>query len=109
MAYGTNPEERYSYGEVSDADRRDFLKALGVIAGGSIAGATLRDLRAEVSSGAAEGLSQRWARPVRGGLTGTLDPALLNEQLAGLEASFELLPELESMGFPSRVRRRTRS
>jgi len=37
---------------------------------------------------------------VRGGLTGTLDPALLNEQLAGLEASFELLPELESMGVP---------
>ncbi|WP_226042048.1 twin-arginine translocation signal domain-containing protein [Natrinema sp. DC36] len=99
MAYGINPEERYSYGEVSDADRRDFLKALGVIAGGGIAGATLHDLRAEVSSGAAEGLAEM-GEAVRGGLTGTLDAALLNEQLAGLEESFELLPELESMGIP---------
>lgn len=99
MAYGTNPEERYSYGEVSDADRRDFLKAFGVIAGGGIAGATLRDLRAEVSSGAAEGLAEM-GEAVRGGLTGTLDAALLNEQLAGLEERFELLPELDSMGIP---------
>ncbi|MFD1562015.1 hypothetical protein ACFR99_00305 [Haloarchaeobius amylolyticus] len=99
MAYGTNPEDRYSYGEVSDADRREFLKALGIIAGGSIAGATLRDLRGEVSSGAAGELAEM-GEAVRAGLTGTLDAALLTEELAGLEESFELLPQLAAMGVP---------
>lgn len=99
MAYGTNPEDRYSYGEVSDGDRRDFLKALGVIAGGGIAGATLRDLRAEVSTGGASGLAEM-GEAVRDGLTGTLDAALLSEELTALEESFELLPQLEAMGVP---------
>ncbi|QCS42281.1 hypothetical protein [Natrinema versiforme] len=99
MAYGTNPEDRYSYGEVSDEDRREFLQALGVIAGGAVAGATLRDLRAEVSSGAAGGLAEM-GEAVRGGLTGTLDATLLNEELAALEESFELLPQLAAMGTP---------
>ncbi|WP_254530605.1 twin-arginine translocation signal domain-containing protein [Natrinema gelatinilyticum] len=99
MAYGTNPEERYSYGEVSDEDRRDFLKALGVVAGGAVAGATLQDFRTEVSSGAAEGLAEM-GQAVQNGLTGTLDAALLGEQLATLEGSFELLPQLETMGVP---------
>ncbi|WP_455449519.1 hypothetical protein [Natrinema thermotolerans] len=99
MAYGTAPEERYSYGEVSDEDRREFLKALGVVAGGGVAGATLHDLRGEVASGAAGGLAEM-GEAVRAGLTGTLDGALLAEELTGLEGSFELLPQLASMGVP---------
>ena len=99
MAYGTNPEQRYSYGEVSDENRREFLKALGVIAGGTVAGATLQELRAEVSTGAAGGLAEM-GEAVRDGLTGTLDAALLTEELAALEGSFELLPQLEAMGVP---------
>ncbi len=99
MAYGTTPEERYSYGEVSDEDRREFLKALGVVTGGAVAGATLRDLRGEVASGAAGGLAEM-GEAVRAGLTGTLDSALLAEELAGLEESFELLPQLAAMGTP---------
>jgi len=99
MAYGTAPEERYSYGEVSDEDRREFLKALGVVAGGGVAGATLRDLRGEVASGAASGLA-KMGEAVRAGLTGTLDGALLAEELAELEGSFELLSQLAAMGTP---------
>ncbi|PCR90228.1 hypothetical protein [Natrinema ejinorense] len=99
MAYGTNPEDRYSYGEVSDEDRREFLKALGVIGGGAVAGATLRDLRAEVSSGAAGGLAEM-GEAVRGGLTGSLDAALLSEAVTALEGSFERLPQLGAMGVP---------
>ncbi|WP_254764440.1 twin-arginine translocation signal domain-containing protein [Natrinema marinum] len=99
MAYGTNPEERYSYGEVSDENRREFLKALGVIAGGAVAGATLEDLRTEVSSGATEGLAEM-GQAVQNGLTGTLDEAFLGEQLAALEGSFGMLSELEAMGVP---------
>ncbi|QLG47980.1 twin-arginine translocation signal domain-containing protein [Natrinema halophilum] len=99
MVYGTNPEERYSYGDVSDEDRREFLKALGVVAGGAVAGATLQDLRSEVSSGTAEGLAEM-GEAVQNDLTGTLDATLLSEQLAGLEGSFGLLAELEAMGVP---------
>ena len=99
MAYGTNPEQRYSYGEVSNENRREFLKALGVIAGGAVAGATIQDLREEVSTGAADELAEM-GEAVRSGLTGTLDAALLSEELAGLEESFELLPELKAMGTP---------
>ncbi|ADD04328.1 uncharacterized protein Nmag_0743 [Natrialba magadii ATCC 43099] len=99
MAYGTDPRERYSYGEVSDDERREFLKALGVIAGGTIAGATLHDLRAEVSSGTASGLAEM-GQGIRDGLTGSLDATLLSNQLGALTASFEQLPELEAMGVP---------
>lgn len=101
MAYGINPETRYSYGEVSDADRRDFLKALGVIAGGGIAGATLSDLRTEVSSDAAGGLAEM-GEAVREGLTAPLDAALLTEELSALEESFGQLSTLEAMGVPER-------
>ena len=94
MAYGTNPEERYSYGEVSDEDRRAFLKALG-----AVAGATLYELRSEVTSGSAAGLAEM-GQAVRAGLTGSLDAALLNEQVAALQGSFEELPRLEAMGIP---------
>ncbi|WP_049921165.1 hypothetical protein [Halopiger djelfimassiliensis] len=99
MAYGTNPERRYSYGEVSDQDRREFLKALGIIVGGGVAGATLRDLRSEVSSGAAGGLAEM-GKAVQDGLTGTLDATLLSEELTALTESFDRLPEIAAMGVP---------
>ncbi|WP_323173880.1 hypothetical protein [Natrialba sp. PRR66] len=99
MAYGTDPRDRYSYGEVSDSDRREFLKALGVIAGGSVAGATLNDLRQNVSTETTSGLAEM-GTALQDGLTGTLDAALLSEQLAALTESVESLPELEAMGIP---------
>ncbi|ELZ01996.1 hypothetical protein [Natrialba asiatica] len=99
MAYGTDPRDRYSYGEVSDSDRREFLKALGVIAGGSVAGATLNDLRQNVSTETTSGLAEM-GTALQDGLTGTLDAALLSEQLAALTESVESLPELEAMGVP---------
>ncbi|ELY90970.1 hypothetical protein [Natrialba taiwanensis] len=99
MAYGTDPRDRYSYGEVSDSDRREFLKALGVIAGGSVAGATLADLRQNVSTETTSGLAEM-GTALQDGLTGTLDAALLSEQLAALTESVESLPELEAMGVP---------
>lgn len=99
MAYGTNPDERYSYGEVSDADRRRFLEALGAAAGAGVAGATLRDLRSAVAGGSASGLAEM-GRAVRDGLTGTLDAAFLNDRLAALEGRFDRFPRLEAMGVP---------
>ncbi|WP_255169048.1 twin-arginine translocation signal domain-containing protein [Natrononativus amylolyticus] len=99
MAYGTNPDERYSYGEVSDEDRREFLKALGVIAGAGVAGATLGDLRSEVSTGSTAGLAEM-GESLRSGLTGSLDQALLTSELSALASSFEQLPQLQAMGVP---------
>ncbi|MHC3439467.1 hypothetical protein ACYJ1Y_15600 [Natrialbaceae archaeon A-gly3] len=99
MAYGTSPEDRYSYGEVSDEDRREFLKALGVVAGAGIAGATLGELREEVTAGSSAELAEM-GQAVRDGLTGTLDAALLNEQVGALGESFEQLPQLQAMGIP---------
>ncbi|MDJ1434144.1 twin-arginine translocation signal domain-containing protein [Halostagnicola sp. A-GB9-2] len=99
MAYGTNPGERYSYGEVSSEDRREFLKALGVVAGAGAVGATLTDLRAEVSSGATGELAEM-GEAIRAGMTGSLDAALLNSELSALAERFEKLPELEAMGVP---------
>ena len=99
MAYGTNPEDRYSYGEVSDEDRREFLKALGVVAGAGVAGVTLNELREEVVAGSSTELAEM-GQAVRDGLTGTLDAALLNEQVGALAESFEQLPQLQAMGIP---------
>ena len=99
MAYGTNPRDRYSYGEVSDEQRRDFLKALGVVAGAGVAGATIQELRSEVGTASTVELAEM-GQAIRAGLTGTLDAALLNEQLATLHGRFEQLSSLASMGIP---------
>lgn len=101
MAYGSNPRERYSYGEVSDQDRRRFLIALGAAAGAGIAGNTLNDLRSGVESGSAAGLAEM-GQAVHAGLTGTLNASLLGTEMAALTDQIARLSELQAMGIPDR-------
>lgn len=91
--------------ELTDEDRRDFLKVLGVMGTAAVAGKTLEELTMEelataVTVESASELAER-GKKIRVGMTGELDAALLTESMAALAESIEQLSEVRAAGVPA--------
>ncbi|WP_255171374.1 hypothetical protein [Natrononativus amylolyticus] len=99
MAYGTDPHEGYNYGVVSEANHHRFQKALGVSSTETTDRPTLTDLRSGTSTLPQAGVGGR-GRAIEDRLTGSLDAALLERELAALAEAFETLPALRESGVP---------
>lgn len=96
-----NTQRRLGHaGNVSDEERREFLKVLGVTGAVATGGATLDELSGELAgSTAAEELAPV-GQSIRSDLTGALDAALLSEQQAALTAVTNELPASLDHGLP---------
>lgn len=86
-------------GNVSDEERREFLKVLGVTGTVAAGGATLEELNGEITTGAAAELAPV-GQAIRSDLTGELDTALVAEQQAALTAGVNELPASLEHGLP---------
>lgn len=87
--------------DVTDEDRRDLLKFLGVTgAAGVASGVTWEDIRTEVPAEQNQQLAEM-GREVRNDLSGTLDASALATGMAGIESAVERLPSLEAAGLPT--------
>ncbi|MFB6130775.1 MAG: twin-arginine translocation signal domain-containing protein [Salinigranum sp.] len=84
---------------LSDEERREFLKALGVGGVAVAGGLTLENLGGAIATGQT-GLADR-GEAIRGDLSGHLDASLLASGLEGIDAGIRRIPELRSMGTPS--------
>ena len=87
------------YRSVNDADRRRFLKILGVGGGVAASGFTLEDVRNALQSESDDELAAI-GETIRNDLTGTLNSEVLNAELKGIEGSLGTLAELGSAGLP---------
>lgn len=91
---------------VTDEERREFLKVLGV-AGAAAVGkhsldqVTLEDLRGAVDA-EADGELAAMGRALRNDLAGSLDGSLLAAELGTVASSIERLPAVRERGFPER-------
>lgn len=91
--------------KLGDEKRREFLKALGLLGGAAVAGATveemaMEDLAEAVTVESAGELAER-GQKIRAGLTGQLDAALLAEGMAGIAETIKQLPETRAVGVPA--------
>lgn len=84
---------------VTDEDRREFLKVIGVAGAVATAGATLTDVHHEVSSESATELAPVGSA-IEADLSGTLDAQLIAEQQAELAAAANELPKSIERGLP---------
>lgn len=91
---------------LSDEERRDFLKVLGV-AGAAATGSTALDdvtlsgLRDVVTADSAGEFAQR-GRAIRNDLSGELDPSLLSTELSGVAGAIDELAGVRAAGIPGR-------
>lgn len=83
---------------LTDAERRRFLKLLGV-GGVTATGFTLEDVRSALSAESAEELAAV-GQAIREDLTGTLNSELLSAEVGKVEGSLEALADLEAAGLP---------
>lgn len=96
----------HTHTRLSDEERREFLKALGVAGAAATGGAavddvTLGELR-EVVSAEASGELARRGEAIRNDLTGELDAALLGTEMAGVADAIDRLSEVRAVGVPDR-------
>lgn len=92
MAYGHTHH-------VSDEERRDFLKALGVAGAVSVSGVTLEEVRSSMSAGATEELAPI-GQAINADLEGTIDAKLLANQQQELATAAGALTEVADRGLP---------
>jgi len=87
--------------QISDEDRRRFLKALGAVGATTVAGDfTLDQIRGEVTlSGSGE--LAAIGEAIRSDLSGSVDASLLASEMGGITASLGRLPQLEAAGLPA--------
>lgn len=92
--------EEHVQRKITDEDRRNFLKILGV--GGIIAGSsfTLEEVGSAVEAGETAELAAM-GQAIRNDLTGKLDAALLNTEIANTASQIERIPELHAAGIPA--------
>lgn len=92
----------YSANRITDQERRDFLKALGITGAIGVAGEfTLGDLRETVADEPTDELAAM-GRAIRADLTGTLDASLLAGELSALATEIERLAAVRAAGIPGR-------
>lgn len=89
---------------LSDEERREFLKVLGVAGaiatgGSAIEEVSLADLRDAVALESAAGLSKR-GEAIRNEVSGDLDASILATGLDGVAGAIERLPEIQASGLP---------
>jgi hypothetical protein len=91
---------------LSDEERRDFLKALGVTGAAATGGAaidevTLGELREVVTVESTDELARR-GEAIRSDLTGKLDASLLGSEMAGVGDTIDRLSEVRAVEIPER-------
>lgn len=91
--------------DISDEQRRNFLKALGLAGGAVLAGTAMEDLAMEdlaeaVTVDSADELAERGLK-IRAGLTGELNAALLAEEMVGVTEAIERLSVVRAAGVPA--------
>lgn len=96
----------HAHSRLSDEERRDFLKALGVAGAAATGGAaldevTLSDLREAVTVESTGELARR-GEAIRGDLSGELDAELLGSEMAGVAGAIEQLSDVRAVGIPDR-------
>lgn len=84
---------------VSDDERRDFLKALGVGGAVAVGSATLSDVREAVPAKSAEEVATI-GEAIREDLTGSLDASLIASQQAQFADATTALPAVAEKGLP---------
>jgi hypothetical protein len=85
---------------VSDEDRRDFLKALGVAGVAAGSGVTLNEVRNEMTAGTSEELAEV-GQAIQSDLQGELDPSLIASQQAAMAEATQELAAVPERGLPT--------
>ncbi|OIB58088.1 hypothetical protein [Natrialba sp. SSL1] len=101
MAYGTNPQEKYSYRVVTDMNRQRFQEALGL----PTTDAPSLPALTENNVGAQPKATEQFAtmgQAIRENLSEPLDEKLIATELTGITAAFNRLPDLRTSGIPAR-------
>lgn len=93
-----------SHQGLSDEERRDFLKVLGIAAGAAVGGKTIEeltldDVRDAVTVESAGELAER-GRAIRTDMSGTPDSGLIETEMAGIAGAIDSLPEVREAGVP---------
>jgi hypothetical protein len=96
----------YTESRLSDDERREFLKVLGVAGAAATGGTaleevTLSDLREAVTVESTGEFASR-GEAIRNGLTGELNAELLGAEMTGVADAIDRLPEVRAAGFPDR-------
>ena len=82
---------------VTDEERRDFLKAIGIAGAFTAGGVSLNELRGAVSAGAAEELAPI-GQAIKADLTGSLNGSFIAEQQAAFASAVAAAPEAVESG-----------
>lgn len=86
---------------VSDEDRREFLKALGIGGGLTAGGATLQEVREEMAAhDATESSLAPIGRKIRADLTGAMDVTVIADGQAAVATAADEIPTAVEKGFP---------
>lgn len=86
--------------EITEEDRREFLKALGVTGLAAAGGMTLSEVREELSAGTAEELAPV-GQAIQADLSGSIDAELVADQQATLSSAANELPAALESGVPA--------
>lgn len=89
---------------VSDDDRRDFLKALGVAGSVAVGGAGLQDVREEMTTGSSAELASI-GQAIQADLDGTMDGQLISDHQGALAGVASELPAAVERGLPETEQR----
>lgn len=100
MAYGTNPEDRYSYRAVTETNRQHFQETLGL----PTTAAPSLPVLAETQAGLPPDATDQFAamgHALDAGLTDSLDATLIATALSEIAETFDRLPDLRAAGIPA--------
>lgn len=90
----------YTRQEVTDEDRREFLKVLGITGTAAVGGMTVSELRGELSAGSAEELAST-GEAIEADLTGSLNADLIATQQAEFVTQASSIPAVIDEGLPT--------
>lgn len=91
----------YSQRQVTDEDRRELLKAIGVAGAASLGGLTLEELHKQSSAGAATSELAPIGQAIKSDLAGQLDAGLIAGQQMAMAEATQALPAVLERGIPT--------